>query len=253
MSISLASLSRGISIKAPRIMVAGVEGVGKSTFAASAPNPVFIPTEDGLGSINTTAFPLAKSEQDVLDAMGALYTEDHDFQTVVVDSVDWLETLIWRDIESKFDAKDLAYGKGAVIAADRWRTILDGLNALRDEKGMCVILLAHVHIKRFDSPETEPYDRYSPKLQERSSALVREWCDAVLFANWRTVVRKEEVGFNKTVSRGISTGERLLFTSEKPAYLAKNRYALPETLPLSWPALSDAISRSAQPAQAEAA
>jgi hypothetical protein len=107
---------------------------------------------------------------------------------------------------------------------------------------MICILIAHTEIKRFDSPEVEPYDRYQPKLQTRSSALVREWSDAVLFANYRTIVKKDDVGFNKTNNRGVSTGERLLYTAEKPAYMAKNRYGLPESIALSWEAFESAIT-----------
>ena len=106
---------------------------------------------------------------------------------------------------------------------------------------MAVILIAHTTIKRFDSPETEPFDRYQPKLQDRSNALIREWCDAVLFANYKTIVKKDDVGFNKTVARGISTGERLLYTSERPAFMAKNRFNLPDSIPLSWEAFANAI------------
>ena len=227
---------------APRIMVYGVEGIGKSTFGAGAPNPIYILTEDGLGSLNVDHFPLATSFQDVMDAIASLYKENHAFETVVIDSLDWLEAIIQREIEQKYDAKDLAYGKGSLIAAERWREILDGLNALRNDKGMAVILIAHTTIKRFDSPEVEPYDRYQPKLQERSNAVVREWADAVLFANYKTIVKKDDVGFNQTNNRGISTGERLLFTSERPAYMAKNRYNMPESIPLSWDAFAEAIS-----------
>lgn len=242
MAFNLQSVRRNEALTAPRVLIYGVEGIGKSTFAAGAPSPIFIQTEDGLGSLAVDHFPLATKTVDVFDAIGALYGEDHTFRTVVVDSVDWLETLIWRDVEAKYDAKDLAFGKGAMIAADRWREVLEGLNALRTQRGMAVILIAHTEIRRFDSPETEPYDRYQPKLQARTSALVREWCDAVLFANYRTIVKKDEVGFNKTVARGVSTGERLLFTSERPAYMAKNRYSLPESLPLSWAAFEQAIT-----------
>lgn len=242
MAFDLKSIKRNEALAAPRLLVYGVEGIGKSTFAAGAPSPIFIQTEDGLGSLQVDHFPLATNVSHVLDAMAALFNDKHDFKTVVIDSLDWLESFIWREIESKYDAKDLAYGKGAMIAAERWREILDGLNALRNERGMIVVLLAHTEIKRFDSPETEPYDRYQPKLQARSSALVREWCDAVLFANYKTIVKKDDVGFNKTVSRGISTGERLLFTAERPAYMAKNRYALPESIPLSWEAFESAIA-----------
>lgn len=242
MAFDLKSIKRNTAFAAPRVLVYGVEGIGKSTFAAGAPEPVFIQTEDGLGSLAVDHFPIATKVGDVLDAISTLFDDGHNFKSVVIDSLDWLETLIWRDIESRYDAKDLAYGKGAMIAADKWREILDGLTALRNDRSMSVILIAHTEIKRFDSPETEPYDRYQPKLQARSSALVREWCDAVLFANYKTLIKKDDVGFNKTVSRGITTGERLLFTSERPAYMAKNRYGLPESIPLSWEAFETAIA-----------
>lgn len=242
MAFDLKSIRKNDAMAAPRIMVYGVEGIGKSTFGAGAPNPIYILTEDGLGSLNVDHFPLATSFADVMDAIASLYKENHAFETVVIDSLDWLEAIIQREIEQKYDAKDLAYGKGSLIAAERWREILDGLNALRNDKGMAVILIAHTTIKRFDSPEVEPYDRYQPKLQERSNAVVREWCDAVLFANYKTIVKKDDVGFNQTNNRGISTGERLLFTSERPAYMAKNRYNMPESIPLSWDAFAQAIS-----------
>lgn len=242
MAFNLASVRKNEAISAPRVLVYGVEGIGKSTFAAGAPAPIFIQTEDGLGSLKVDHFPLATSVQDVLEAIGALYVEKHAFSTVVIDSLDWLENLIVRDVESRHDAKDLAYGKGAILQAEKWREVLAGLNALRNDRSMAVVLIAHSSIKRFDSPETEPYDRYQVKLQDRSSALVREWCDAVLFANYRTIVKKDDVGFNKTVARGISTGERLLFTAERPAFQAKNRYGMPESIPLSWDAFVSAIN-----------
>ena len=242
MAFDLKSIRKNDAMAAPRLMVYGVEGIGKSSMAAGAPNPIYILTEDGLGSLKVDHFPLATSFQDVMDSIASLYKDNHAFETVVIDSLDWLEAIIQREIEQKYDAKDLAYGKGSLIAAERWREILDGLNALRNDKGMIVILIAHTTIKRFDSPEVEPYDRYQPKLQERSNAVVREWADAVLFANYRTIVNKDDVGFNQTNNRGISTGERLLFTSERPAYMAKNRYNMPESIPLSWDAFAEAIS-----------
>lgn len=241
MAFDLKSIRKNEALAAPRVMVYGVEGIGKSTFAASAPSPVFILTEDGLGSLQVDHFPLATKYEDVLAAIDSLYNDQHQFKTVALDSLDWLENMIWRDVESKHDAKELAYGKGAVIAAEKWREILDGFNALRNDKGMAVILIAHTTVKRYDNPETEPYDRFQPKLQDRSNALIREWCDAVLFANYKTIVKKDDVGFNKTVARGVSTGERLLFTNERPAFMAKNRFNLPDSIPLSWDAFADSI------------
>ena len=253
MSFDLNSIKRGQDIKPPRIFLYAVEGIGKTTFAANAPAPIFIQTEDGLGSIAAARFPMVESVAQVREAIGTLYSEKHDFQTVVLDSADWLEQIIAREVEAKHDAKELAYGKAALKQAEIWQELLGGFNALRNERNMAVILIGHSQIKRFDSPETEPYDRYTPKLQERSNALVREWADAVLFANYRTIVKKSEVGFNKEIARGITTGERLIYTTEKPAYQAKNRYALPDSLPLSWDALSNAIAGRVMPAELQAA
>jgi hypothetical protein len=239
---NLKSIKKNTALAAPRIFLYGVEGIGKTTFASQAPKPIFICTEDGLGSLQVDHFPLATKASEVLDAIGSLVTEPHDFGTVVLDSVDWLDNLIWAEVEATHDAKDLAYGKGAMIVADKWRQVLAGLNTLRNDKGMVVILIAHTQIKRFDSPEVEPFDRYQPKLQERSNAILREWADAVLFANYKTLIKKDDVGFNKTSNRGISTGERLLYTSERPAYMAKNRYSLPDSIPMSWESFAQAIA-----------
>jgi hypothetical protein len=232
----------------------GVHGVGKTTFAAGAPDPVFVLTEDGLGTLEVPHFPLARTFDEVMQALAALYTEQHGFKTLVVDSVDWLEPLIhakvckdqgWSSIE------DAGYGKGYVAAVDPWRQYLEGLNALRDDKGMAIVQLAHTDIKRFDSPESEPYDRYIIKLHSKASALLQEHSDIVLFANYRVSTIKSDVGFNKKVTRALGSGERLLHTAERPAFLAKNRNALPETLPMSWAALAEAMPRSILPDQKE--
>ena len=245
MAFDLNSISRGKRVQAPRIFLFGTHGIGKSSFAAKAPNPIFIQTEDGLGSIDTASFPLATSSKQVFEAIETLYTQEHDFQTVVLDSADWYEQILQREIEATHDAKDLAYGKGTLILAERWKQLLDGFNALRNDKGMAVILIGHCQIKRFESPETEGYDRYEPRLQSRATALLSEWCDALLFTNYRIMVRKEDTGFNKSVTKGMTTGERLLYTQETPAYLAKNRYALPQSLPLDWSAFQTAMNNSA--------
>ena len=240
MAIDLTSIETGVKLLPPRIMLYGPHGLGKTTFGTSAPNPVFVLTEDGLGQLDAPRFPVAENLTAVLEALKTLESP-HSYQTCVLDSLDWLDNLIWKDIETKYDAKDVAYGKGAVIAADYWRTILALLNKLRT-RGMVTILLAHSEIKRFDSPEVEPYDRYQPKLQARSSAIVMEWADVVLFANYKTVVTSSEVGFNQQVKRGVSTGERLMYTSERPAFIAKNRYNLPDFMPLTWQAFETALS-----------
>ena len=244
MAILLASLMRSTALTPPRILVHGVAGIGKTTLAAGADNPVFITTEDGLGMLDVPHFPLARTFDAVMEALAALYSEPHEFKTVVIDSIDWLEPLIWARVckdHGWSSIEDAGYGKGYVAALDLWRQYLDGLNALRDERGMTVIQIAHTDIKRFDSPEHEPYDRYVIKLHARASALLQEHSDVVLFANYRISTVKSDVGFNKKVTRALGSGERVLYTSERPAFLAKNRYGLPDVLPLDWQAFAAAM------------
>lgn len=250
MAISLAQLTRANTPKPPRLLVHGVAGVGKTTFAAEANHPVFVQTEDGLGTLSSAHFPLSRTFEEVIEALVALYTEDHDFRTVVIDSVDWLEPLLWakacRD-NGWNSIEDAGYGKGYIAALNLWRQYIDGLNALRDDRGMTVIQIAHTDIKRFDSPEHDPYDRYVIKLHARAAALLQEHSDVVLFANYRISTVKADVGFNKKINRALGSGERVLYTAERPAFLAKNRYGLPETLPLDWTAFAQAMPESLQP------
>ena len=244
MAISLASLKSMPALSPPRILVYGVAGIGKTTFATSADKPVVLPTEDGLGKIKVPHFPLARNFDEVMEAVAALYSEAHDYRTVVVDSLDWLEPLVWQRAcqdNGWRSIEDPGYGKGYVAALDLWRQYLDGLNALRNERGMTVIQIAHADIKRFDSPEHEPYDRYVIKLHARASALLQEHSDVVLFANYRISTVRSDVGFNKKVIRGLGSGERVLYTAERPAFLAKNRYGLPDVLPLDWQAFAAAM------------
>ncbi|MBF0140229.1 MAG: ATP-binding protein [Magnetococcales bacterium] len=245
MAISLLSLCSHLALKAPRITTYGVAGVGKTSFGASAPKPVFILTEDGLGRIQATSFPLAKTFSDVMSAIDALLQEQHDFETVVIDSLDWLEPLVWADVcrqQGVENLENIGYGKGYVFALDLWRAYLDKLDRLRDEKNMVVIQIAHSIIKRFDSPEHEPYDRYEIKLHAKAAALVQEHSDCVLFANYRISTTKADVGFKKTVNRAVGSGERVLYTQEKPAFLAKNRYNLPPELPMDWSVLQGCLT-----------
>ena len=180
-----------------------------------------------------------------------LYTSDHKYKTVVLDSADHLEPLIWKHLcatyvgakGERYDSvEDFGYGKGYIEALDLWRQILDGLNALRNEKGMAIIIVAHAEVKRFESPTTASYDRYQIKLHKRAADLVSESVDCILFADYKTVIEKEEKGFGSQKNRGISTGERYLFTQAAPGFIAKNRYSLPPELPLSWKAVSDALT-----------
>lgn len=257
MAISLSSLNRIDTPKPPRIVLYGPHGIGKNTFAAGAPKPVLINLEDGHPTDTPIdAFPKATKFSEVMEAFGALYTEDHDFETLIVDSLDWLEPLVWAETCQRNNWSDIeqpGYGKGYISALEVWREYLDAINGLRNDKGLAVIQTAHAEIKTFNSPETEPYDRYQIKLQKRAGELVQEHADMVLFANWKVSTTKTDAGFNKKVTRGIGAGQRTVYTEERPAFLAKNRHRLPPELPLDWSALTAAMSNASAAPMSEAA
>lgn len=247
MSISLASISKTQrNSLPPRVVIHGAQKVGKSTFAAGAYNPIFIPLEDGLSGIETNSFPLLKTYEEVEQALTTL-DGAHDFGTVVVDSTDWLEPLIWDYTCRKNNWASIeapGYGRGYIEANHVWRAFLAKLNALRMERGMAVILIAHSAVKRFEAPDSEAFDRYELKMQKGALGLIVEWADAILFAQEETAIKKEANGQNVR-ARGVSTGRRIVQTNAKPSFIAGNRYGLPDVLPLEWSALVSAMNPTA--------
>lgn len=234
MSFSLSSIKRGHSLP-PRVLIYAPHGIGKTTWAAGAPDPIFLPTEDGLGILDTPTFPLISSYDDMEAAIGTLLNEDHSFKTAVVDSADHLEPLIWAkacQINKWSSIEEPGYGKGYLAADELWRNLLDGLDALRDDRGMGIIITAHAKIKPFNGPENEPYDRYQIKLHDRASGLVQERMDAVFFANKKVSTVQTDTGFKRKVTRGISDGSRFIYTEERPSAVAKNRYKMPPSIPM---------------------
>ncbi|MEX0718360.1 MAG: ATP-binding protein [Planctomycetaceae bacterium] len=249
----LERIHRGKQPLPPRVVLYGTEGIGKSTFGSQAPAPIFIQTEDGLSEIACDSFPLAQTLDDVLASLSALHAEKHDYQTVVIDSFDWLERLIFDELcrqhnVSSIEKVDGGYAKGYTHALTHWRQILGLLNRLRVERGMVVLGIAHARIEKFEDPEATAYDRYSPRLHKHACGLVCEWADAVLFATRKIRVQAEDAGFNRkrglAFALGKDGGERVIRTIGGPSCVAKNRFGIVEELPLSWAAFVDALSQS---------
>ncbi|MBY5992492.1 ATP-binding protein [Ferrimonas balearica] len=233
-------------LRPPRIILYGGAGIGKTTFGAYAPDPVFIFSEDGAGSLSVNAFPLVKSFSDLMSAADSLLRGDHHFQTVVIDSLDHIEPLIWAETCRRHGWQDIespGYGKGYVSASEVWREFLSAIDALRNERHMGIIYLAHDEVRQVNDPMSEPYDRHQIKLHKRASELAQEWVDCVLFATKKLVIVQDDAGFNKKIARGVSTGQRVMLTHGEPAYLAKNRYNLPAELPLEWAAFENAFNQ----------
>jgi len=246
----LEQVKAGMANAPRRVAIYGNHGIGKTTMAAQAPGVIFIPTEDGLGQIEAPRFPLAEDYAQVIQVLSELYSEEHSYRTVVIDSCDWLERLIWTHVCRQRGVKsieDIGYGKGYMFALTQWREVLEGLNALRNERGMMVILIAHCQVEKFQSPMADTYDRYAPRLHKHASAMIQEWCDEVLFATYKVRTKQVDEGFDRTRTRAIGELERVIYTAEGPAHVAKNRLGLPEELPLDWNAYAQYLP-AAQPA-----
>lgn len=238
----LAMVTRGRTELAARLVVYGTEGIGKSTFAAGAPNPIFVQTEDGLGQIDAAKFPVATKLADVEHDLEALERQEHDYGTVVIDSLDWLERLIWDSICEEYGVTSIelaagGYGKGYTAALVIWRNLLASMDRLRERRSMAVICVAHSKVERFEDPEAPAYDRYAPRLHKSASGLVCEWADGVLFATRRirTLEEKTKSGGTRTMAATVKTGDdRILRCVGGPAAVAKNRYGIQTDIPLSW-------------------
>jgi DNA polymerase III delta prime subunit len=232
----LSQVKRG-KVKVPHlVLIYGPDGVGKSTFAADAPNPIFLGTEKGTSNLNVARFPSPKSFTDVLAAVTELTTDKHEYQTLVIDSLDWLEPVVWEAV-IKQDGRATSiedvgggYGKGYVLALRMWQQLKTALEILREKRDMNIVLIAHSQVKTFQDPTLNAgYDRYQLKLNDKAAALFREFVDTVLFANYEVLTHKDG---SKT--RAVGDGARFLFTERRPAFDAKNRWGLPFKLDLDW-------------------
>lgn len=254
------AITTGKQALPPRIFLYGTGGIGKTTLGASIPGAVLMPVEDGSDALDCARLGQPTSFDDVLQQLRELCTEDHPYTSLVIDSVTALEQLIWKHTvaqENNAKVKSLedvggGYGKGYIKAAEYWRTLLDALLYLRNKKGLAIVLLGHVEVKTVNAPDLEPFDRYQPRLHKIACAMLTEWSDALLFANYETFTVTDETKGNDRV-RGVGSGKRIVHTTERPSHLSKNRYSMPDQLPLEWKAIQGAIIQAFQsPAAASA-
>jgi hypothetical protein len=160
-----------------------------------------------------------------------LVKDSHGFKSLVIDTADWSDKLCALHVcnrQGKTSIEDIGYGKGWVMIAEEWKSILDQINMLVERQGMHVVFLAHAQMRKFEQPdESGSYDRWEMKLEKKSSALLKEWADLVLFANYKTLVVEID---GKKKAQG---GERVMYTNHHPCWDAKNRFSLPEELKFS--------------------
>ena len=246
----LDSVIVGKTPKAPKICIYGTPGVGKSTFAAKAPDAIFVQTEDGLDNIEATKLPLCNNWNDVIAQINALIQEEHPFKTLVIDSLTNLERFIWDAVCNQFGVKNIekadgGFARGYKHALNYWQDFLNGLSILNREKGMMIILTAHEGVQEIKDPEMETYHRKAPRIHHLAEYMVSEWCDAVLQAKKNYRIQKTDEGFGakRAIASAIGSdgGERVIRTVGTAAVVAKNRFGLPEHMPLDFNIFYDAV------------
>lgn len=239
-------------IPAPvKVVLYGPEGIGKSTFAAQFPNPVFIDAEGGTKRLDVRRLPRPTSWAMLLDEVKEVRQGGVPCTTLVLDTADWAEALCIRSICTKAKVDGLegfGYGKGYVYAKEEFGRLLDQLEEVV-ATGRNVVVLAHAMIAKFEQPDAVGnYDRWQMKTTKQVAPLLREWCDMLLFANYKTVV--EKAGSGPNAKNKASGGRRVMYTTHHPCWDAKNRFGLADELPLDYQAIASVVPGNVRPAPA---
>lgn len=233
----------GKIIKPQKVVIYGPEGIGKSTFAAQFPKPLFIDTEGSTSHLEVDRLPRPTSWQMLKQYIKDLKGDTMGYHTLVIDTADWAERLCEEAVcqsNGKVGIEDFGYGKGYTYVKEEFGRLLDSLSDLIDA-GMNVVLTAHSIIRKFELPEeTGAYDRYELKLGQKAgnqcAALAKEWADMVLFVNY-----KEIVITTKDNKKKVSGGKRVMYTAHNPCWDAKNRHGLAEELPFDYQEIANCI------------
>ncbi len=236
---SLSDVRKGRLDVPHRVLAFGAEKVGKSTFAAGAPSPVFLCPENGTPHLDVERLPSPETWEELFEVLALV--EGGEWKTLVIDPVNWLEDLAWARVVGGPNAKfseatrdDIekyggGYKKGYEAASGHWRNLINVLERNHYAKGRNVVFLAHAFVKNFKDPSGVEYERFEVQMHTKASGLLRQWVDDVLFLR-HEVLRKVEG--QKAVA--VATGARVIHTEWSKAWDAGNRSALPAELPLSW-------------------
>ena len=225
-----------------RVVIYGVESVGKTTFASKFPHPLFLDIEGGSAHLDVDRVAV-ESWKHLGECIGE--AKSTDYQTIVIDSADWAERLAVEDLlatSKKQSVEDFGFGKGWVMTAEKVSRFLTSLDTLIDA-GKHVVVLAHSKVQRTEPPDIlAAYDRYELKLSKQSSPLVKDWADEVWFFRFKTKAVTNDGG----KAKGIGGKERVIYTTHSAAYDAKTRSGLPDEISMEWSAVAHLFQAKAK-------
>lgn len=239
---------RGKIKSAKKVVIYGPEGIGKSSFAAQFPEPLFIDTEGSTAELNVARTKRPSSWTMIIEQIKEVMSTPGLCKTLVIDTIDWAENLCVEHVcqtRGKKGIEDFGYGNGYVYSKEEFGRFLNLLSDVKD-KGINVVLTAHAQLRKFEQPdELGAYDRWELKLGKKTASqtapLIKEWSDMLLFANYKTIVVATDDQGKKHKAQG---GKRVMYTTHHPCWDAKNRYGLPEETAFDYSVIAPIIESS---------
>jgi hypothetical protein len=223
-------INQGRKPRPRRVLVYGENGVGKSSFAAQWPSPLFLNLEDGIGDIEVDSTDVIRSVSEFYGILTQLH--ETRYETIVVDTIDWLEKLICSEVaksQGKTTIEEIGFGRGYQAVEAQWQNILAGFSFIWNH-GKHVVFTCHESIEKFTNPEGDSFNYWRPSLHPKGSGCLTEWCDEVFFLRFRTSTVQKQEGFGTKRSLGVGGKERYICTTKTAAYEAKNRLGLPDEI-----------------------
>ncbi len=234
-----------------RLCIYGAEGIGKTTLAAYAPDPLFIDLEKGSLTLDVKRITDVDSWEKLTAVLKEIRKDPTICKTLVIDTADRADAMCSEFVCTKHNVtgiESFGYGKGYTYLAEEFSKFLKTLDVLVDTCSINIIITAHGKLRKQELPEESgAFDRWEMKLSKQVAPLVKEWCDTLLFCNYKTLVVTTE---NKT--KKAQGGSRVMYTSHNPCWDAKNRSGLPDVLPLDFSKIANLFAGAA-PKAAEAA
>lgn len=211
---------KGQALTAPKLMIYGLSGVGKSSLAAKLEKPLFLDFEGGLNYLGVDRSAqytsLEEFYKDLVDLYHAGEAGKREYETIVIDSVDWLVRKVVEqaaginknNLEMTLNKSNGGYGNGKAVLENHIRAKLLPLLVILNKVGYGICLIAHADRKTLMDEDGIDTDRVAPKIDVNTMNIFVEWSDNVFY------LKKK------------SDGSRILVLDGDDNVLAKNRLSL---------------------------